>query len=1104
MPQVPLFDLDELERARVHEVRTARKREQRERRQTEVAVAKQQLEESPLLLPPALNIDVHLAAETGWAEAHFSGSDLEVAAVWLSEVVSTVEPVTKRRWRFPTSVLDRLLWPTAGAIVTMDPGAETVARALWARQLGCRPMQVIRDGHRLTGRSIRGDWPAQLRVREAPWQAVLALMDLAVPVTVTRDAARLVNVRLSDRHIGTASWAGSYVRIESGQIEMMSELAAHLPGLAYDGLPGDGRYRLPALHAPRLLGVPSIRVTDEVREHIDEIAETVEPIQPPQPFPFALHSFQTRDIARARQIVRLGGGVLLAGDMGSGKATGDSTKVLTPSGWALNGSLRVGDQVIGSDGCATIVTGVFPQPEGTPMYRVTFSDRTHIDVTDEHLWAVITPRDMWQGEKHRVKTTRELAEGLPLRDTNGYRRWFIPIVKPVQHPTANLVLDPYVLGCLLGDGSITQSTPTMTSADPELIEEMRSRLPAGVKIRGPGKRGIEYALPKDGTTQGRKNPLTEILRDLQVWGHTAHSKFVPEVFLFGDVQQRLDLLRGLMDTDGSPASTCRGAEFSSASPQLSQDVQQLVQSLGGTATLSVKKTTHADAHRLYINMPADINPFLLARKADIWAAQTPQGPPTRSIASIEPIEPVPATCISVDAADSLYVTEHHIVTHNTAVAAAMVAIEDWWPVAIICPLAAMTAWQRQLDDMGRTYHLATSSAATDRLAVAAGGFDALIMSYDRLHTFTDMLDGSTAYVDGPDGPVASTGWAPAAIVADELQYIRSPGSRRSRSLRSLAAHVPVRIGLTGTPIMNRLSDIAAQGAFLLPGEFRARGGKANFSDVYVHDDPVQGAAEHLGAFMVRRKMSDTGVVLPAAHDWKIEVEITGAQREALARLEEDARTAAESGQVVDKMHAFTLLHKQRRIVACPGAEGLPGGNPKAVAMLEIVERGWAEGKKSVVFFNYRHTFDDYKHALDMAGIGWVAITGSHSPAERAEAERRFHHDGSVAVILGSYGAMNAAVTLSPTGRLWIAEPHPDLGITSQARARVRRLNQTDPIDLISLVAPDTFDERIMELLDIKRELFARVVDGEEGASAGALDTSLDDLLYLLTGQGALS
>jgi phosphate starvation-inducible PhoH-like protein len=179
----------------------------------------------------------------------------------------------------------------------------------------------------------------------------------------------------------------------------------------------------------------------------------------------------------------------------------------------------------------------------------------------------------------------------------------------------------------------------------------------------------------------KPNPVTAILRDLELAGTTSSTKFVPRDYLLNAPDVRVAVLQGLLDTDGGPVvqggRSCR-IEYSTCSSQLCDDVTFLVQSLGGVAYSRVRRAEtmrpglangrpvphRSDSYRLDIRLPAGIEPFRLARKKnryDFFGA----GRPMRFVDSIEPAGEAETVCIQVGAADSLYVTDDFLVTHNT-------------------------------------------------------------------------------------------------------------------------------------------------------------------------------------------------------------------------------------------------------------------------------------------------------------------------------------------------------------------------------------------------------------------------------------------------------
>ena len=370
--------------------------------------------------------------------------------------------------------------------------------------------------------------------------------------------------------------------------------------------------------------------------------------------------------------------------------------VLTPSGWRSMGTLRVGDLVVGSEGRPTKVVGVWPQGV-KPMYRITFSDGDSIECTGDHLWSVTSRGRDSRGTGPLVLRTDELEKPRPaprskdkpgrgtrdsLMDAYGAPRWGVPIVKPVEfEPSVALPLDPYLLGAMLGDGTMGHNL-AITSADDEIVEHVRRALPAGYSLTrkdnrvasraadyriSSGKRGGSEKGPRRGP---KKNPVTVAFEEMGLRGRDSATKFIPPAYLFASRENRLATLQGLCDTDGSVVDSC--AVYTTISPHLAEGVRHLAQSLGGYVHTAIEQprisrlpqgTTCLSSlkYKLTIRMPEC--PFRLSRKANKWVPCKRK--PRRAIVSIEPVSPKEAQCITVDAADGLFVADRFIVTHNS-------------------------------------------------------------------------------------------------------------------------------------------------------------------------------------------------------------------------------------------------------------------------------------------------------------------------------------------------------------------------------------------------------------------------------------------------------
>jgi phosphate starvation-inducible protein PhoH and related proteins len=356
-----------------------------------------------------------------------------------------------------------------------------------------------------------------------------------------------------------------------------------------------------------------------------------------------------------------------------------SSGVLTPTGFRPIGTLRVGDLVIGSDGRPTPVIGVYPQGR-REVYRLQTQDGASTLCCAEHLWHVYTASDRRRGKPGRVLETQEMIGRL--RSAHQHRFELPLLSEPAQFEPRKVPIDPYALGLLLGDGCLTTTTtPSFSTADPELATALEASL-EGIELKHKG--GVNYVLRHvDGHRGGVivANPATTALRELGLAGTRSHTKFVPEAYLHNSAEVRIALLQGLLDSDGGPVTqpgrTCR-IQYTTCSERLRDDVAYLVESLGGIAysrrraalgrapgLAGGRPVVHRhDAFVMEIRLPAGVEPFRLQRKQDLYD-RSGGGRPMRFVDAIEPVGEMETVCIQVAAADSLYVTDGYLVTHNT-------------------------------------------------------------------------------------------------------------------------------------------------------------------------------------------------------------------------------------------------------------------------------------------------------------------------------------------------------------------------------------------------------------------------------------------------------
>jgi len=371
-------------------------------------------------------------------------------------------------------------------------------------------------------------------------------------------------------------------------------------------------------------------------------------------------------------------GVILA-PTGVGKDQPISEPVLTPTGWVTMGDIKVGNKVIGSDGKEQYVLGVYPQGV-RPMYKVEFSDGTHTSCGLEHLWSVNTlnmrtakTRDK-QGKGvyrpnygYKVVKTSDMMNDIKKRGRYNYR---LPVVSPVDFEKRDVLIDPYLLGLLLGDGGI-KTEVNFTTADVELVEYVESVLPGNSQIKKVTNSNYGYRITKQ---NGLINPVIQSLKDMDLYGCGSNDKFIPKNYLYNSLEVRVSLLQGLMDTDGY-VDKKGTVQFTTVSEQLCDDVRELVLSLGGTARVNSKIPTYTYngekkegqlAYTVTMSFANNIVPFKLLRKIGRYYKRT-KYLEQKYVKSITYSHDEESVCIKVSNPDELYVTRDYVLTHNTTI-----------------------------------------------------------------------------------------------------------------------------------------------------------------------------------------------------------------------------------------------------------------------------------------------------------------------------------------------------------------------------------------------------------------------------------------------------
>ena len=393
--------------------------------------------------------------------------------------------------------------------------------------------------------------------------------------------------------------------------------------------------------------------------------------------------------------------ILLTGSTGVGKLCSDSTAIpiYTAEGsvaWKTHGDLVPGDQVFGRHGRPIEVLGHFPQGM-QDIYRVTTTDGRSLDVGGPHLWTVYTAKQ--RSRKHAgtevtpmTLTTQEMIDRGVVRtypgDTREHLKFFIPMNGAVTWPEQDFVVDPYVLGALIGNGCLTQPRLTISSDDDDAIDvvmrigEWLGTVPKSYEGN------YSWVFPETlgscgGGARDRMHDTKDVLASVpELIGTYSRDRRIPDPYKHGSIEQRWELIRGLFDTDGTISS--KGGRFnvsySSISKGLAFDVREVLFSLGVSSTVTVnsRERNGRDLVEYQVNIKVgneDKSQFFYLERKRAIAASAVEATAGRErvkkfdmvgIKSIEKLdEQESASCIYVDDDEHLYQAGDFVVTHNT-------------------------------------------------------------------------------------------------------------------------------------------------------------------------------------------------------------------------------------------------------------------------------------------------------------------------------------------------------------------------------------------------------------------------------------------------------
>lgn len=368
-----------------------------------------------------------------------------------------------------------------------------------------------------------------------------------------------------------------------------------------------------------------------------------------------------------------------------GKQISYGEKIYTPKGYVNAEDINIGDEVCTPNGKIAKVKLFADYPE-EKIYKVETTDGRVAYVGGPHNWKAahnyndkIKYEKLSNGKykKHHIKGTKtpiwKIVTTLDIMEdmkNNPNHRWFLPLTKPVYFQEKEHIISPYTLGAFLGGGYISKNSIRLVGNDIEIFNECSLSNATFKDHTNDDRYSVNYTLTL------KESKEKEEFKRLGLVGCLSDTKFIPEEYLYDSVENRISLLQGLMDTDGT--LNCRKevctAGFWTISPRLADDIISLVRSLGGFAYKSIRVRNNKPNYVISISFPElYFDLFRLKRKNDIYIKdyQRNLGYKEKSkrkyvyIKSITETDRVGGRCIEIDDDERLYLTNDYVVTHNS-------------------------------------------------------------------------------------------------------------------------------------------------------------------------------------------------------------------------------------------------------------------------------------------------------------------------------------------------------------------------------------------------------------------------------------------------------
>jgi len=389
------------------------------------------------------------------------------------------------------------------------------------------------------------------------------------------------------------------------------------------------------------------------------------------------------------------------------------------------------------------------------------------------------------------------------------------------------------------------------------------------------------------------------------------------------------------------------------------------------------------------------------------------------------------------------------------------------PVIVICPASVKVNWGREIDKWIPNSTFQSIDSGKDEIEK---GKDFYIINYDLLRKQEEGLLGIGASV----------------VILDESTYIKERKSQRTKATLKIAKNSPHVLALSGTPILNKPMEFFNILNLLAPTVFKSQyifgeqfcGMKHNgYGFDYAGATNVELLNFLLKSIMIRREKKDVLKDLPPK---RREFKFIGIPNKII-RMHEVAEIGLQKAVKDYRVRGLSTEERsERRMLAITALNYLRQvvGMVKAEQTLEIVRPTLETGNKIVIFGHHRAVLDKLEEDITEAGYTNVRIDGQVRGNKRQSLIDEFQNNPNCKVMIASILAVGMGVDFTSASNVFIVERQWTPAYEEQGEDRVWRLGQEKEVTVWYLVTANTIDDKMNSLIEHKRDMLSRIVDGK--------------------------